>query len=135
QINYSRYNKSIDGFQRNDFSDVIVNQLDGQNETTYNLMNAQIDWNQKLSDKFNLEAGAKFSYVDMDYFNHYDVVQGNDFIIPDSLMTNDFLYREKLTSAYSQLNYNLEKWNFLVGLRMENYGYEATSKINNQTNE
>lgn len=135
QINYSHYNKSIDGFQRNDFSDGIVNQLDGQNETTYNLMNAQIDLNQKLFPKLNLEAGAKFSYVDMDYFNHYDVVQGNNFIIPDSLMTNDFLYREKLTSAYSQLNYNLEKWNFLAGLRMENYTYEATSKINNQTNE
>jgi len=135
QINYSRYNKSIDGFQRNDFSDGIVNQLDGQNETTYNLMNAQIDWNQKLSDKFNLEAGAKFSYVDMNYFNEYEIAQGNSFIIPDSLMTNDFLYKEKLTSAYSQLSYNLEKWNFLIGLRMENYAYEAISKINNQTNE
>ncbi len=135
QINYSRYKKSIEGFQRNDFSDGTSNQLDGLNQTKYNLMNAQIDWNQKLNDQLNLEAGAKFSYVDMNYFNHYTISEGTDFIIPDSLMTNDFLYKEKLISAYSQLSYNLEKWSFLVGLRMENYNYEATSKVNNQTNE
>lgn len=134
QVNYSYYGKSINGFQRNDFSNGASNQLDGMNETNYNLMNAQIDWNQKLSDRFNLEAGAKFSYVDMDYFNQYTAEEGNNFIIPDSLMVNDFLYNEKLTSAYSQLNYSIEKWNFLVGLRMENYNYKAISQVNNQTN-
>lgn len=135
QINYSRYRKSIDGFQQNEYSSGNIDRLDGFNQTKYNLMNAQIDLNQKLSPKLNLEAGAKFSYVDMNYFNQYEIAQGNSFIIPDSLMTNDFLYKEKLTSAYSQLNYNLEKWNFLIGLRMENYAYEAISKINNETNE
>lgn len=135
QINYSRYRKSIDGFQQNEFSSGNIDRLDGINQTKYNLMNTQIDLNQKISPKLNLEAGAKFSYVDMNYFNQYEIAQGSAFIIPDSLMTNDFLYKEKLTSAYSQLNYNLEKWNFLIGFRMENYAYEATSIINNQTNE
>ncbi|SMC45942.1 outer membrane beta-barrel protein [Moheibacter sediminis] len=134
QINYSYYEKSINGFQRNDFSSGAFNQLDGLNKTNYNLMNAQVDWNQKLSERLNLEAGAKFSYVDMDYFNQYTAEEGNNFIIPDSLMVNDFLYKEKLTSAYSQLNYTIEKWTFLAGLRMENYNYEAISQVNNQTN-
>ncbi len=135
QVNYSQYKKAIDGFQQNKYASGNIDRLDGLNQTKYNLMNAQIDLNQKLSPKLNLEAGAKFSYVDMNYFNQYEIAQGSAFILPDSLMTNDFLYKEKLTSAYSQLNYNLEKWNFLVGLRMENYAYEATSIINNQTNE
>lgn len=135
QLNYSRYQKSTDGFQQNEYASGNIDRLDGLNQTKYNLMNAQIDLNQKLSPKLNLEAGAKFSYVDMNYFNQYEIAQGNSFILPDSLMTNDFLYKEKLTSAYSQLNYNLEKWNFLIGLRMENYAYKATSIINNQTNE
>lgn len=134
QVNYSQYKKAIDGFQQNEFSSVNIDRLDGLNQTKYNLMNAQIDLNQKLTSQLNLESGAKFSYVDMDYFNQYEIVQGSSFIIPDSLMTNDFRFKEKLTSAYAQLNYNRENWNFLIGLRMENYDYEAVSKINNITN-
>lgn len=134
QVNYSQYKKAIDGFQQNEFSSGNIDRLDGLNQTKYNLMNAQMDLNQKLTSQLNLESGAKFSYVDMDYFNQYEIAQGSSFIIPDSLMTNDFRFKEKLTSAYAQLNYNTENWNFLIGLRMENYDYEAVSKINNITN-
>lgn len=134
QVNYSQYKKAIDGFQQNEFSSGNIDRLDGLNQTKYNLMNAQIDLNQKLTSQLNLESGAKFSYVDMDYFNQYEIAQGSSFMIPDSLMTNDFRFKEKLTSAYAQLNYNIENWNFLIGLRMENYDYEAVSKINNITN-
>ncbi len=135
QLNYSRYKKSINGYQRNEYIDQTFDQLNGSNQTKYDLMNAQIDLNQKLSDKLSLEAGAKFSYVEMNYFNHYSAVDGSEFFISDSLMVNDFLYKEKITSAYSQFNYNLEKWNFLAGLRMENYQYDAISKINQQKNQ
>lgn len=134
QLNYGYYKKTTNGFQLNEYPDGTRDQLDGLNQTKYNLMNAQVDLNQKLSKQLNLEAGAKFSYVNMNYFNSYEAIQGGNFIIPDSLMINDFLYREKLTSAYSQLNYSLDKWSFLAGLRMENYIYDATSNINHQTN-
>lgn len=134
QLNYGYYSKVIRGFQLNEYTSGARDQLDGTNQTNYNLMNAQIDWNQDLSKRFSLEAGAKFSYVNMDYFNRYTAVQGSNFMIPDSLLTNDFLYREKLSSAYSQLNYSLDKWTFLAGLRMENYSYEAISRISQQTN-
>ncbi|MFT3901836.1 MAG: outer membrane beta-barrel family protein [Niabella sp.] len=134
QLNYGYYKKSANGFQQNEYVNKEIDRLDGLKQTKYNMMNAQLDWNQKVCKQIQLEAGAKFSYVDMNYFNQYDAVQGNHFIIPDSLMTNDFRYKENLASAYSQLNYNLDKWNFLAGLRMENYHYEATSNINQQTN-
>src|SRR5690606_17526014 len=134
QLNYSYYKSATEGFQRNEISGGNSSQLDGLNQTKYNLMNAQLDWNQKLSDEFSLEAGGKFSYIDMDYLNEYEIAEGSDFAIPDSLMTNDFLYKENLTSAYGQLNYELENWSFLAGLRMENYAYEATSNINQLTN-
>ncbi|HLV23704.1 MAG TPA: outer membrane beta-barrel protein [Moheibacter sp.] len=134
QLNYSYYKAATKGFQRNEISGGNSSHLNGLNQTKYNLMNAQLDWNQKLSDEFSLEAGAKFSYIDMDYLNKYEIAEGNNFIIPDSLMVNDFLYKENLTSAYGQLNYELENWSFLAGLRMENYAYEATSNINQLTN-
>jgi outer membrane receptor protein involved in Fe transport len=133
QVNYGYYKKSIDGFQQNDYINGEIHRLDGINQTLYNMLNAQVDWNQKLSKQLNLESGAKMSFVDMNYFNRYDAVEGNNFIIPDSLMVNDFRYKEKLASAYTQLNYSTGKWNFLSGLRMENYRYEATSNVNQQT--
>lgn len=134
QVNYGYYKKTINGFQQNEYSNGEIDRLNGDNQTKYNMVNTQLDWNQKLSKQLNLESGAKFSFVDMNYFNRYDAVQGNNFSIPDSLMVNDFKYKEKLTSAYTQLNYSLEKWNFLAGLRMENYRYEAISNTNHQTN-
>jgi len=134
QVNYGYYKKSISGFQQNEYDSGEINRLDGNNNTKFNLLNAQLDWNQKFLKNLNLESGIKYSFVDMHYFNHYNRVLGNNFFIPDSLLTNDFNYRENLTSAYSQLNYSTEKWGFLVGLRMENYDYRAISHITNQTN-
>lgn len=134
QVNYGYYKKSIEGFQQNDYANGEIDRLDGINQIQYNMLNVQVDWNQKLSKELNFESGAKISFVDMNYFNRYDSVQGSNFIIPDSLMVNDFRYKEKLTSAYTQVNYSFGKWNFLSGLRIENYHYEATSYINLQTN-
>lgn len=134
QLNYGYYKKSRTGFQQNEYSTGEINRLDGLNQTKYNMANVQLDGIQKFSKQLQLEAGAKFSFVEMNYFNRYDRIQGNDFIIPDSLMINDFNYKEKLTSAYTQLNYHLQKWNFLAGLRMENYHYQASSPMNKKTN-
>lgn len=134
QFNYSHYKKGISGFQENEFSDGSINRLNGENQTKYNMINAQLDWKQKLSEHFDVEAGGKFSNVEMDYFNKYEEVEGHDFIIPDSLLVNNFQYKEKLSSVYAQLNYKLDHWNFLAGLRMENYNYKATSKNTKESN-
>lgn len=133
QLNYGYYKKNTDQFQQNLYSNEAVEGLDGKNQAKYNMTNGQIDWNQKISNKLQLESGIKISYTDMDYFNTYHVAQGTNLIIPDSLMINDFNYKENLYSAYSQLNYNRDRWNFLAGLRMEHQQYQALSLINNQT--
>jgi len=134
QVNYGYFKTAVDGFQQNTFSLNEIDRLDGLKETQYNMTNAQVDWAQKIKNNLNLEVGAKYTYVDMNYFNKYDVAPGSHFTIPDSLMINDFKYKEKLTAAYTQLNYSWQKWNFLAGLRMENYRYEAYSNTNKQKN-
>lgn len=131
QVNYGNYKKTISGFQRNDFQDASFMQLDGFNKSNYQLFNSQVDWNQKISDKLNLEAGLKYSKVDMDYFNEYKANDLSLIVIPDSLLINDFKYKEDLFAAYSQLSYNADKWSFMAGLRMENYRYDAKS-VNTQ---
>lgn len=134
QINYGHYKKSMDGFQENHYEQASLNRLDGINKTQYNLINAQTDWQQKIGKDFELEAGAKFSQVQMDYFNKYDQSAGEQLLIPDSLQTNDFNYKENLSSAYTQLNYTLKNWNFLAGLRVEHNDYNATSLISHENN-
>lgn len=134
QMNYGYYNKSASGYQQNEYTNGDTDKLEGSNQTRYNMMNMQLDWTQKLAKNFEIETGAKFSFIDMNYFNQYKPVLGTNFIIPDSLMTNDFTYKEKLNSAYTQFSYSVNKWNFMAGVRMENYHYDATSKINLQSN-
>lgn len=134
QINYGHYKKSIDRFQENHYEQVSLDRLDGANKTKYNLMNAQIDWQQKIGKQLEFEAGGKFSHVQMDYFNTYKQSAGEQPLIPDSLQVNNFKYQENLSSAYAQMNYNLKNWNFLTGLRIENQDYDATSLINHKSN-
>lgn len=134
QLNYGTYKTSKSGYQQNENTRGEIDRLDRQNSTNYDLMNAQVDWNQKIAKNFSFETGMKFSYIEMNYANQYDVVQGQNLIIPPDFRINDFRFKEKLTSAYAQFNYNLDNWNFLGGLRMENYHYEATSLISQETN-
>lgn len=134
QLNYAHYKQETDGFQRNNYTDGSYMQLDGRGSTQYNIITGQLDFNQQLSKKLHLEVGAKYSYVDMNYFKTNETNNASLLFIPDSLLTNDFDYKEKLTSAYTQLSFNLEKWNFLVGLRLENTDYHALSKISGQVN-
>ncbi|MFI2741503.1 outer membrane beta-barrel protein [Zhouia sp. PK063] len=134
QVNYGYYKKDIDGYQQNDYNDTTSMRLDGTNQTKYHLFNTQIDYNQQLTDSLYLEAGAKFAYVNMNYNNQYQTNNQDLLFIPDSLLINDFMYQEHLTSAYSQLSYQQQHWNFMAGLRMENYHYKATSNISEQTN-
>ena len=134
QVNYANYKTANKGFLRNAYADTSLMQLDGQNHTGYTIVTVQADLNQRLSKTMSMEAGVKYSDVDMNYFNRYTTNNASQLFIPDSLLVNDFVYKERLASGYAQLSVNLEKWSFLGGLRAEYYKYDATSKINSQTN-
>lgn len=134
QVNYAHYESGHNGFQRNDYSDALFMQLDGRRNTVYDIINGQVDFNRQLTKKTNLEVGVKYSYVNMDYFNAYTTNNESKLLIPDSLLVNDFTYKEHLASGYAQYAVDLEKWNFMAGLRAEYYTYDATSGINHKTN-
>lgn len=134
QVNYAYYKSKHNGFQRNDYTDASFMQLDGSNETTYNIANIQLDLNQRISKKVNVEGGLKYSNVKMNYFNMYSTNNPSQLFIPESLLNNDFVYKENLASGYTQLSIDLEEWSILAGLRAEYYKYDATSRTNGQTN-
>lgn len=134
QANYAHYKTTNSGYLRNDYPADVFMQLNGSNKTTYDVATVQADLVQKIGKHVTLEAGAKYSFVDMTYYNRYDTNNAGLLIIPDSLLVNDFSYKEHLTAAYTQVSLDLEKWNFMAGLRMEHQNYTAASLINNQTN-
>lgn len=134
QGNLARYSTSSNGYQRNDYPDQSYMQLDGANKTRYTILTAQADLHHRLSKPLSLETGVKYSYINMDYYNRYDTNNSGLLFIPDSLLTNDFIYKEHLTSAYAQVDLSLGKWNIMAGLRAEHYQYSASSLINHQSN-
>lgn len=134
QANFARYSTERNGFQRNDYEDGQYMNLDGENKTAYTIANVQGDFNHTLSQNINFEAGAKYAYVKMDYYNCYDANNTELLFIPDSLLVNDFKYDEKLASGYAQASAEFGNWNVQVGLRAEYYRFTAASPLSANVN-
>lgn len=134
QANYARYTTDLSGYQRNDYPDSGSMQLEGIRATRYGIAAFQADLTRRLSKRMDMEAGARYSDVDMRYHNRYATDNGGLLLLPDSLLVNAFSYREKALSAYGQLALNLQNWGFLAGIRLETYRYVAASEVNHEQN-
>jgi len=134
QANFARYSTKKNGYQRNDYDSGIYMDLEGRNKTAYTIANLQADFSHKLSKKINLETGAKYAYVSMDYYNGYTTNNAELLVIPDSLLINDFKYDERLASGYVQASGEFGNWSVQAGLRAEYYRFTATSQINHNVN-
>ncbi|MFL9838530.1 outer membrane beta-barrel family protein [Flavobacterium sp. ST-75] len=134
QANFAQYSTERNGFQRNDYADGTYLNLEGKNKTSYTIANVQADFNHKLFRNINLETGAKYAHVKMNYYNGYEANNTALLFIPDSLLVNDFKYDEKLTSIYAQASAEFGSWNLQAGLRAEYYRFTAVSPLNAQVN-
>jgi hypothetical protein len=134
QANFARYRTRQGGYQQNRYSNGNNLVLAGNNKTAYTIANVQADLTLRLSEKVNLEAGAKYALVKMDYYNRYAANDTELVFIPDSLLVNDFRYDENLASAYTQASGNFGKWNIQSGVRAEYYQFTARSQVNHKVN-
>ena len=134
QANFLQFSKKKNGAQTNDYANGSFMELAGENKTSYTIANLQADFRQKFKKNINFEAGAKYSYVKMDYYNRYKTNNTELLFIPDSLLVNDFKYDEKLASGYVQASGEFGRWNIQAGMRMEYYNFAATSQINFKVN-
>lgn len=79
----------------------------------------QMDYKTPISESANFETGAKYESRDIsNYFLAEELVNGNFETIDN--IDNTLQYKEKITSAYVQLNGKKEKVSYQVGLRLEN---------------
>jgi len=119
-------NSSTKRFKENQNVATLLN-FDGQPESNNRFANnsiqdislyaTQLDY-RFSNDKFTLESGLKYSFVnnknDLDFF---DGTSGT--LIPDLTKSNLFNYKENIFAGYISSEYKWKKWEMKAGLRSE----------------
>jgi hypothetical protein len=93
--------------------------LYSDNQPSYHIYSAKVDFTRPLNPKTKLEAGAKASHVTsdnrLDFFFRHDGTQ-----TPDPNRTSHFIYKESILAAYTNFSTSFgEKWSVQAGLRAE----------------
>ncbi|MEO8253999.1 MAG: outer membrane beta-barrel family protein [Flavobacterium sp.] len=103
--------------------DPKTNNFLSNNKSNVQLYSTQLDYNWK-NEKWEAEAGSKYSYVSTNSILDFSDNE-NGILEQRSDKSNVFDYKEYNFSLYSSLTYNLAKWSFKGGLRVEKTDLEG----------
>ena len=92
----------------------------------------KIDYTNKFSKTFRLEAGIKGSHVNTDNYQYFNILQGNT-LVPYADFTSHFLYKENTGAAYINVAQVLGKLSYTAGLRFETISSDANEVSLNQS--
>lgn len=123
-VDYSRYwnqtyqlytNKYLDSDHQPFIPDYL---LYGDLSGLTQIRSVKVDYTHPLKKNFQLQAGIKSSYVTADNKPlFFDRSSGTD--MPDTSKSNHFIYTENINAAYLNVNREMLKWSFQLGLRAE----------------
>ncbi|NNK87636.1 MAG: TonB-dependent receptor [Flavobacteriaceae bacterium] len=123
-LDYGRYDRDRTNLQPNSYFNPDETELISETinfmvtPITIDLFTAKVDFEQPLL-KGVFSAGVKYSNIITDnQFDFFDRINGEDIINVER--TNDFTYDEQINAAYINFNRKYEKFNFQIGLRVEN---------------
>lgn len=123
-VDFGKYRSDRENLQPNFYFNGDETQIVSENTffivspTTINLFTAKADYEQNFL-KGKLSLGVKFSLINtLNDFDFFNVNNGQNQI--DNMRSNDFDYDENINAAYVNFNRKYEKFNFQVGLRVEN---------------
>jgi len=95
-----------------------------------NIFSLKTDYVTTLKNKLKVESGLKSSYVKADNnLAFYDISTGNPEF--DATKSNHFIYKENINAAYANFSKGLGKWNFTLGLRVENTNITGHQLVGN----
>lgn len=119
QVNYQNVSsKDYNADQQNTGNDLILRNH-SPSEITATV--AKLDYSAKLKNKLQVEAGAKYSISHTDNGAYFERLGNNSNWQPDPGRTNDFIYRENINAAYTNVTKDWGKqWQTQLGLRLEN---------------
>jgi len=123
-LDYSKFkNNSIAQYNTNYFladgsTQHAPQLLRNQTPSNITIYTAKVDYTKPLSKTVKLETGAKFSSVKTDNNLQAQIFNGNSYV-NDTTRTNRFIYTEKITAGYLNLNKQFKKTSIQLGLRGE----------------
>lgn len=94
----------------------------------------KLDYTNPVSDRISIETGALYEINDVG--NKYTVSDlENGIFVPDSGLTNDFEYDQKVLGIYLTSAYEQNGWGFKLGLRVESTDLDTYLRTTNQEND
>ncbi|PST83236.1 TonB-dependent receptor [Pedobacter yulinensis] len=126
---YLRYQNNIDQSFDNTGSlpdgGITTNELlTGHLPSNIRIWSGKTDYAHPFSDGFKLESGLKSSYTQTDNVAAYFLTQGGK-TTPDYGKTNHFIYKERISAGYLNLNKSWKRISVQLGLRFENTRSDA----------
>lgn len=94
---------------------------------------SQIDYDNAITDKIKIEAGARIAIRNFYSFNYNYIKapQQNDYIaIPE--LDNEYKFNDRVLAGYITFAQQIKKFNYQLGLRIESSKYEGTLITKNQ---
>ena len=120
-IQYSSENNQLYKNYTYNTTNILKQQYDiiGDLPMTIDIYAVKTDYEQPLNHGIKMEIGAKSSYIKTNnianYFNKIDNVTA-----PDYNLSNHFIYKENINSAYINFNKEWNRFALQSGLRLEN---------------
>jgi len=117
-LDHIRYHTNDNEFTTN-ADETGISQMRYQLPSDIGIYSAKTDYTLPLGKGARFEAGLKSSWVTTDnnngWFNYQD-----DAYVPDYAMSDHFIYRENINSAYVSAQKQWKRWGVKGGLRIEN---------------
>ncbi|HMO62769.1 MAG TPA: TonB-dependent receptor [Ferruginibacter sp.] len=132
-VNYNyNSNTSVNDFSTQYFNAVntpktplIFERYTGGGNTKF--FTSQVDYDNPITKNIKIETGARIALRDFTSYN-YNFVKlpnSNDYVQLTAL-DNDYKFSDRVLAAYGTFSQKLEKFNYQIGLRIENSEYNGT---------
>ncbi|MFT5863320.1 MAG: hypothetical protein ACI828_001977 [Flavobacteriales bacterium] len=127
----------LEDSEEDEFTNIRDIGLITQGETNQTIENqdrflAQVDFVQPIGEKHRFEAGYRgnFNELNTDYVVALD--EENDGVFElDTDLTNNLVYKEQINAFYTQWGSKINKFNYLLGLRLEHTDIEVDQRTDN----
>ena len=130
----------LEDSSEDEFTNIRNIGLETQRETIQTLEDqnrflAQLDFVQPIGENHRFEAGYRgnFNELNTDYTVTEDFDNDGVFEVNTDL-TNNLIYTENVNALYTQWGSKINKFNYLLGLRMEHTAIEVDQRTNNTFN-
>jgi outer membrane receptor protein involved in Fe transport len=110
---------------------MIFERYTGGGDTKF--FTSQIDFDNPVTKNIKIETGARIALRNFTSYNYnYVKLPNSDDYLRLTALDNDYKFNDRVLAAYGTFSQKLEKFNYQLGLRIENSEYNGTLITKNQ---